>query len=111
MPAWSDIVVSLSLTLFPSGFTNCFHNSGTDFGTFPVGGFSRFVGMFSGISSATIRYQMGVHSGDYQVTSSFVVNSGPQVIDVLNYGIYAKFDVTAAVSMGPDFLVVGESVR
>jgi hypothetical protein len=67
--------------------------------------------MFSGISSATIQYRMGVHSGDYQVSSSFVVNSGPQLFDVLNYGVYANFTVTAAVSMAPDFILIGEPLR
>ena len=77
-------------------------NSGTDFGTFQVGGFSRFTGMWSGISSTTILYRMGVHSGDYQVSSFFVVNSGPQLIDVLNYGPYANFSVFAAQSQAPE---------
>jgi len=86
-------------------------DSGTDLGTFQIGGFSRFTGMFSGISSATIRYQMGVHSGDYQVSSSFVVNSGPQGIDVLNLGIYANWSVIAATSMAPDFIFIGEPMR
>jgi hypothetical protein len=67
--------------------------------------------MWSGISSATIRYRMGVHSGDYMVSSSFVVNSGPQVVDVLNLGIYMNWSVTAAQSQAPDFLIVGEPLR
>jgi len=54
---------------------------------------------------------MGVHSGDYQVSSSFVVNSGPQLFDVLNYGLYVNFTVTAAQSNAPDFLVMGEPIR
>jgi hypothetical protein len=83
-------------------------NSGTDLGTFQVGGFSRFTGMFSGISSVTIQYRMGTHSGDYMVSSTFVVNSGPQVIDVLNYGLYANFSVFASQSQAPDFLMMGE---
>ena len=47
-----------------------------DLGTFQVGGFSRFVGMFSGVGSMTFQWRMGVHSGDYQATSSIVINSG-----------------------------------
>jgi hypothetical protein len=86
-------------------------DSGTDFGTFQVGGFSRFVGMFSGITSMTIRYRMGAHSGDYMVSSTFMVNSGPQLFDVLNFGLYANFDVFAATSQAPKFLVMGEPIR
>jgi hypothetical protein len=29
----------------------------------------------------------------------------------LNYGVYANFTVTAAVSMAPDFLIMGEPIR
>jgi hypothetical protein len=54
---------------------------------------------------------MGVHSGDYQVASSFVVNFGPQLFDVLNYGVYVNFSVTAAQSNAPDFIVIGEPLR
>jgi hypothetical protein len=32
-------------------------------------------------------------------------------MDVLNYGLYANFTLTAAVSMAPDFLMLGEPVR
>jgi hypothetical protein len=86
-------------------------DSGTDLGTFQCGGFARLVGMWGGISSATLRYQMGVQSGDYQVSSSFVVNSGPQLFDVLNFGVYVNFTVTAAQSNAPDFLIMGETFR
>jgi hypothetical protein len=86
-------------------------NSGSDLGTYQVGRFSRFTGMWSGISSATIRYRMGVHSGDYHVSSSFVVNSGPSVFDALNYGLYVNFQVTAALSQAPRLVIIGEPIR
>jgi hypothetical protein len=87
-----DMLVFVSPTV-PGG-TATGINSGTDLGTRQVGGFSRITGMWSGISSTTMQYRMGVHSGDYQVTSSFVVNSGPQLFDVLNYGLYVNFSIT-----------------
>ena len=86
-------------------------NSGTDFGTYQVGGFSRFVGLFSTVGSTTLQWKMGAHSGDYQVTSSMVINSGSSILDVLNYGVYANFQITAATSQAPKFLILGEPIR
>lgn len=86
-------------------------DSGFDFGTFQVGGYSRFVGMFSSVGSFTLRWQMGVHSGDYQVSSSVVINSGGTVLDVLNHGLYVNFSVTQANSQTPTFIVLGEPLR
>ena len=83
----------------------------TDLGTYQVGGFSRFVGMFSSVGSLTLRWQMGTHSGDYQVTSSIVINSGASVFDQVNYGLYVNFAVTAANSQTPDYLMIGEPLR
>ena len=51
-------------------------NSGTDFGTFQVGGFSRFAGMVQAVGSLTLTWKMGVHSGRYLVTSSVLISSG-----------------------------------
>ena len=59
----------------------------------------------------TLRWQMGVHSGDYQVTSSVVINSGSLVFDQLNYGLYANFTITAANSQTPKYLMRGEPLR
>jgi hypothetical protein len=60
----------------------------------------------------TLRRQMGVHSsGNYQVTSSGVINSGGAVFDVLNYGLYVNFTITAANSYAPTFLLLGEAIR
>jgi hypothetical protein len=54
---------------------------------------------------------MGVHSGDYQVTSSVVINSGATIFDQLNYGLYVNFTVTAANSQMPKYYVMGEPLR
>jgi hypothetical protein len=67
--------------------------------------------MFSTVGSMTLRWQMGVHSGDYQVTSSVVINSGGSIFDQMNYGIYANFTITAASSQTPKFLIMGEPLR
>jgi hypothetical protein len=85
--------------------------SGTDLGTYQTGGFSRLTGIFSTVGSMTLRYQIGVHSGNYQVTSSVVINSGASVFDVLNFGLYVNFTVTQANSQVPTFLVMGEPIR
>jgi hypothetical protein len=69
------------------------------------------VGLFQSVGSMTLRWQMGVHSGDYQVTSSIVINSGNTVFDQLNYGLYVNFTITAANSQTPKYLMIGEPLR
>jgi hypothetical protein len=59
----------------------------------------------------TLRYQMGVYSGNYQVASSVVINSGGAVFDVLNYGRFTNFTITAANSQTPRFFLLGEPIR
>ena len=93
------------------GGTNTFINSGTNLGIFPTGGFSRLTGIFSTVGSLTLQWQFGVHSGNYQVTSSLVINSGASILDVLNFGLYVNFTVTAANSQTPTFVVMGEPLR
>lgn len=83
----------------------------TDLGTFQCGGFSRFVGMFSTVGSMTLRWQMGIHSGDYQVTSSILISSGNTIFDQLNFGVYVNFAIISANSQTPDFLVMSEPMR
>jgi hypothetical protein len=63
------------------------------------------------VGSMTLRYAMGVFSGDYQVTSSIAINSGGNVVDVLNVGLFVEWTFTAANSQTPDFLVMGEPLR
>ena len=83
----------------------------TDLGTYQVGGFSRFCGMFLSVGSMTLQWRLGVHSGDYQVTSSIVINSGASVFDQINYGLYVNFTITAANSQVPKYVIVAEPLR
>jgi hypothetical protein len=83
----------------------------TDLGTYQTGGFSRLTGIFSTVGSMTLQYRMGVHSGNYQVTSSVVINSGGSTFDVLNFGLYVNFTVTAANSQVPTYVVLVEPLR
>src|SRR5262245_694036 len=86
-------------------------DSGSDLGTFQVGGFSRFTGMFQTVGSLTLQWRMGVHSGDYQVSSSVVINSGNTVFDALNLGLYVNFSITQGTSQAPRFLIIAEPIR
>ena len=90
------------------GGTNTTIPGSTDLGTYQTGGFSRLTGIFSTVGSMTLQYRMGVHSGNYQVTSSVVINSGGTVFDVLNYGLYVNFTLTAANSQTPSYIILGE---
>jgi hypothetical protein len=83
----------------------------TDLGTYQVGGFSRLIGMFSTVGSMTLTWRMGCHSGDYQVSSSVVINSGASVFDQVNFGLYVNFAITAANSQVPKFVLIGEPIR
>ena len=84
----------------------------TGLGTFLVTQYSRFAGLFSVTGSVTFRYAMGINSGVFQVTSSFVVNSGPAVFDVLNFGRYCDFSFSAANSQSmPAILIYAEPLR
>ena len=83
----------------------------TNLGTYAVGGYSRFVGVFGSVGSMTLQWQMGCHSGDFQVTSSIVINSGGVIFDQVNYRLYVNFTVTAANSQTPRFFLLGEPIR
>lgn len=97
-------------TLVNSTFTA--DSGGTvDFGTFPAYRYSRFIGLFSVVGSFTFRYQMGVDSGTYQVSSTTTVNSGGSIVDVLNFGRQVNFGFTAVVSSEPRVYVAGEPIR
>jgi len=67
--------------------------------------------VFGSVGSMTLQWQMGVHSGDFQVTSSVVISSSQTIFDQVNYGIYANFSIIAANSQTPDYLVMGEPIR
>ena len=83
----------------------------TNLGTYQCGGFSRFTGVFGSVGSMMLQWQMGVHSGDFQVTSSILISSGNSIFDQLNYGVYVNFSIIAANSQTPDFLMMGEPLR
>ena len=87
-------------------------NSGKLIGVFEVNRYSRMAGMLSVVGSVTFRYRMGINSGTYQVSSSFVANSGPSTFDVLNYGrqVELMFSLANSQSMNA-VLVYGEPIR
>lgn len=82
-----------------------------DFGACNVAGYSRFTGLWTTVGSLTLRVRTGVGSGNYQVSSSFAVNSGPGTFDVLNFGQQAYFDITLAQSTVYSLLLNGEPMR
>ena len=93
------------------GETNTTIPGSTDLGTYHCGGFNRFVGLFSTVGSMTLRWQMGVYSRNFQVTSSILINSGATIFDAVNFGRFVNFTVTAANSQTPTFLLLGEPIR
>ena len=82
-----------------------------DFGTFPSNMFARLGGMFSVVGSFSFRYQMGVASGTYLVSSTTVINSGALVFDQIQYGAFINLGFTAVVSSVPTVYLFGESIR
>lgn len=91
------------------GFTG---SGGTTLGVFAVDRYARLAGLVSVIGSATLRYQMGVDSAAFQVSSSFVVNSGGSVFDVLNYGHHVNLSFSQAASQANAVaLIYGEPIR
>lgn len=79
-----------------------------DFGQFDVGRYSRFAGYFQatsvGITGLTFRWRFSpVSGGPWQITSSTIITSGATafsgtIIDIINYGQYAYFDILSADS-------------
>ena len=87
-------------------------SAGSSFGVFDAGKFSRLAGVLSIVGSATFRYQMGADSSAFQVSSTFVVNSGGSIFDVLNYGNHVNLSLSAAASQtGAVVLIYGEPIR
>jgi hypothetical protein len=72
---------------------------------------ARFGVLSSVVGSVTVRWRMGVQSGNFQVSSSVVINSGAAVFDQLNYGKFTEFGFVAANSQTPTYLVVAEPLR
>jgi hypothetical protein len=94
------------------GTTNLSVVGSIGLGVFNVSQYSRLAGMISIIGSATVRYQMGISSGNYAVSSSFTANSGGSVFDVLNYGRAVDCSQTAANSqVVGGILICGEPLR
>jgi hypothetical protein len=82
-----------------------------DMGTFPVDKFSGLGGIFSSVGSLTFRMQFGPSSGTYFVSSTSVINSGGNILDVVNYGAFVNFGFTAAVSCAAGVYIYGEPIR
>src|SRR5690242_2184978 len=82
-------------------------SSGAQLGVFNVQRYSTIAGMVSGVGSLTVRAQFGISSGNYQVSSSFVANSGGSTFSLSNPGLYANLSVTAAASQNAAVLVLG----
>ncbi len=82
-----------------------------DFGAYDVTPYSRFTGFISTIGSIGFRMRTGVVSGTYQVSSLITANSGMSLIDLLNYGRSAYFDITQAQSTAYTLLLLGEPIR
>jgi hypothetical protein len=91
---------------------NVFVGSGADFGDVLTSQYSRLTGMASIVGSMTVRIRSAVASGGpYLVSSNWSVNSGPNLLDSINYGDYTRFDVTAAKSQVCSILIRGEPLR
>src|SRR5688572_19173362 len=73
----------------------------TGLGVYRVDKYSRLAGLFSVVGSATLQWRYGVSSGQYQVTSSVVINSGGYLFDQINYGRFVEFGFNAVNSQTP----------
>ena len=79
---------------------------------FDAGHYSRFVGFFSVIGSATIRYRFGTDSANFFTSSSFVVNSGATSFDILNLAKFSEWTITQATSQSmAGALIIAETLR
>jgi hypothetical protein len=83
----------------------------TGLGVYKTDKHSRFTGLFSIVGSATLQWRYGVSSGQYQVTSSVVINSGAVVFDQLSYGRYVEFGFNSVNSQTPSYFIAGEPLR
>lgn len=112
MPGSTIIKGQGRVALFASttqGFTG---SGGAAIGVYEVGRYARLAGLLSIVGSATLRYQMGVNSSAFQVSSSFTVNSGGSAFDVLNYGHAVNLSFTQAASQAnAAVLIYGEPIR
>lgn len=89
-------------------------NSGADYGRFPVGFYTRFSGIAFGTGSITVRFRYyGSTAGPVLVSSSWVVNSGPNILDIPNYASQVGIDVTNCATPGQlvSLFIYGDPVR
>ena len=96
--------------------------SSVDFGSIEVRRYSRFTGFLQatsvGVTGLTLRHRFSSQSGGpWQITSSTVITSGATafsgtVIDLLNYGQHANFDIISVDSTTTySLLINGEPMR
>jgi len=83
-------------------------SGGASLGVFNVQRYSTIAGMVSGIGSLTLQARFGVASGNFQVSSSFVANSGPMDFTMNNRGLFAGFTITQAASQSAVILIYGQ---
>ena len=67
--------------------------------------------MFHVTGSATVRFRMGAQSGNYLVSSTFVVNSGGSEFDVLNRGANVEWIFSQANSTQFSAIIFGQVQR
>ena len=82
-----------------------------DLGAFQIDQFGRVECLASVTGSFTFRYRMGVSSGTWLVSSTFVINSGGSVFDFFPYGRVADFDFTSVVSNIATIYISGHPTR
>ena len=87
-------------------------SSGTLLGVFNIAGYSRITGFVSAVSSATLTYKFGITSGTTFTSSGILCNSGPTIIDFVNYGKFIELSFSAAGSQAmPAVYIAGEPIR
>jgi len=99
-------------TLYSNTALSYTGSTGGALGVFYCAQYSRLAGFVTNISSVTLRYQLGVDSSAFQVSSSIVINSGGAVVDLLNYGNHVNLSFSQAASQtGIAVLIYGEPLR
>ena len=82
-------------------------SSGSQLGTFAVQRYSTLTGMLSVVGSLTMQCRFGVSSASFQVSSTFVANSGGSTFSLSNPGLFASFNLLAASSQQATVLICG----
>jgi len=81
--------------------------SGSALGTYAVQRYSTLTGMLSVVGSLTMQCRFGVSSASFQVSSTFVANSGGSTFSLSNPGLFASFNLLAASSQQATVLICG----